>query len=209
MKLLIKLFFIISIISANNLYANTKMEKENNTERVETATFAGGCFWCMQPPFDKLDGVVSTFVGYTGGATEYPTYEEVCSGSSGHAEAIEVVFDPSKISYTELLNTFWRNINPTTLNGQFADRGTQYRTAIFYHSDDQQIQGQASKDALQKSGKYAQPIVTEITQATTFYKAEEYHQKYYMKDPYRYKSYKIGSGRADHIKKMWGDGDDK
>lgn len=176
-----------------------------NAANIEKATFAGGCFWCMQPPFDKLDGVVSTFVGYIGGQTDEPTYEEVCSGRTGHAEAVQIVFDPAKITYKELLNVFWRNINPTTLNSQFADRGSQYRTAIFYHSDEQKRLALISKDELQKSGKFDKPIVTEITEAKEFFRGEDYHQKYYEKDSYRYKMYKQGSGRAGYLKETWGE----
>lgn len=172
--------------------------------KFEKATFAGGCFWCMQPPFDKLDGVVSTTVGYIGGQVDEPTYDDVCSGRSGHAEALEVVFDPSKVSFKELLTVFWHNINPTTLNKQFADNGTQYRTAIFYHNEEQKKAAMASKDELGKSGKYDSPIVTEITPAPEFFKAEEYHQDYYKKEAYRYKMYKQGSGRARYIEEVWG-----
>jgi methionine-S-sulfoxide reductase len=169
------------------------------------ATFAGGCFWCMEPAFDQLEGVLSTTVGYTGGTRENPTYGEISTGQTGHAEAIQVVFDSSQVSYQKLLETFWMNINPTTLNGQFADRGPQYRTAIFYHDDQQKKLAQASKDTLEKSGKYDKPIVTEIEPVSTFYPAEENHQEYYLKNPDHYNAYKVGSGRAGYIKKMWGD----
>lgn len=170
----------------------------------ETATFAGGCFWCMQGPFDALSGVVSTRVGYTGGATEQPTYEEVSSGATGHAEAIEVLYDPSKASYEQLLEVFWRNIDPTDPKGQFADHGSQYRTAIFYHTPSQQRAAEASKAALEASGKFAKPIVTQIVPASAFYPAEDGHQKYYQKNSFRYTVYKEGSGRAAFLKKMWG-----
>jgi peptide methionine sulfoxide reductase msrA/msrB len=174
-----------------------------NNNKLEKATFAGGCFWCMQHPFDELRGVVSTAVGYTGGHKEYPAYEEVCSGETGHAEAIEIQYDLSQITYPELLDVFWRNIDPTTLNRQFADVGSQYRTTIFYHNEEQKSLAEASKEALDKSGRYDNPIVTEITPASIFYKAEEYHQKYYEKCPVRYKSYKFGSGREQYLKKKW------
>lgn len=170
----------------------------------EKATFAGGCFWCMQPPFDKVPGVISTTVGYAGGSKENPTYEEVCSGTTGHTESIEVVYDPSHVSYQKLLDVFWRNIDPTTPNRQFADVGSQYRTAVFYHSEEQKNLAGAGKDALEKSGKYNQPIVTEIVPAPKFYPAEEYHQKYYLKSPVRYKLYRFGSGRDAYLKDMWG-----
>lgn len=187
------------MVNADNL------TKKNNS--TEVATFAGGCFWCMQPPFDKHDGVISTFVGYTGGNVEDPTYEEVCSGTTGHTEAVEIEFDPAVVSYDELLNVFWRNIDPTALNSQFADRGSQYRTAIFYHNDEQKRLAEESKEKLAKSGKYDKPLVTEITPATEFYKAEGYHQEYYKKNSYRYKMYKSGSGREKYIKDVWGETD--
>ncbi|MDI6802055.1 MAG: peptide-methionine (S)-S-oxide reductase MsrA [Thermodesulfovibrionales bacterium] len=174
-------------------------------QRLQKATFAGGCFWCMQYAFDKVKGVVSTTVGYSGGAKKNPTYGEVSSGATGHAEAVEVVFDPSKVSYSELLDVFWKNINPTQLNRQFADEGTQYRTAIFYHTDEQKKQAIASKDKLAKSGKFDKPIVTEIVPAAPFYKAEEYHQKYYEKNSLRYKAYHSSSGRERYQKEIWGD----
>ncbi|MBI2118789.1 MAG: peptide-methionine (S)-S-oxide reductase MsrA [Elusimicrobia bacterium] len=171
--------------------------------KIEKATFAGGCFWCTQPAFDKLKGVISTTVGYTGGTKTNPTYDEVCSGKTGHAEALEIIYDPKQVSFTELLEIFWKNIDPTKLNQQFFDVGAQYRTAIFYHSEEQKNLAQDSKSKLEKSGKFDQPIVTEIVPASTFYKAEDYHQKYYQKCPLRYKSYKIGSGRDSYLKKMW------
>lgn len=171
--------------------------------KLQKATFAGGCFWCMQGPFDHLDGVISTKAGYTGGKKENPTYEEVSSGTTGHTEAVEIMYDPLKISYKELLNVFWRNIDPTTNNQQFADKGTQYRTTIFYHDDKQKQIAVQSKSELEKSGKFDKPIVTEILPATTFYPAEEYHQDYYKKNPFRYEMYKQGSGRAEYVKLMW------
>lgn len=174
--------------------------------KTEKATFAGGCFWCLQGPFDFLDGVISTSVGYTGGETENPTYDTVSSGSTGHAEAIEVTFDPEKVSYKELLDIFWRNIDPTTINGQFADKGTQYRTAIFYHNSYQKELAENSKMELEQSGKFDKPLVTEIVPASKFYPAENYHQKYYEKNPLRYQLYKEGSGRAGFIKKVWREG---
>lgn len=172
---------------------------------TQTATFAGGCFWCMEAPFEPLGGVVSVTSGYTGGAKPDPTYEEVCSGTTGHAESVQIVYDPSTISYEQLLEVFWRNIDPTTPNQQFADKGTQYRSAIFYHDDKQQRAAEASKQRLAKSGKFTLPLVTEITPASTFYPAEDYHQDYYKKNPLRYHAYKIGSGRAGYLKRAWGD----
>ena len=146
-----------------------------------TAMFAGGCFWCMQSEFDVLNGILSTTVGYTGGTKLDPTYEEVSSGTTGHAEAIQIAYDPSKVNYEQLLDIFWSNIDPTQLGGQFADHGSQYRTAVFYHSDEQRRLAEASRERLQRSGKFERPLVTENTPASAFYPAEEYHQRYYEK----------------------------
>ena len=173
-------------------------------QTLETATFAGGCFWCMEPPFDKLDGVISTTSGYTGGQTKNPSYEEVSSGVTGHAESVQVVFDPAKISYAQLLDVFWHNIDPLTPDGQFCDHGRQYRTAIFYHSEEQKRLAEASKQALEQSGRFTQPIVTEIVPAGEFYKAEEYHQDYYLKNPIRYKFYRYNCGRDQRLEQLWG-----
>jgi len=168
------------------------------------ATFAGGCFWCMQPPFDKLKGVISTTVGYIGGVRKNPTYKQVAYGLTKHTEAIEIIFDPKKITYAQLLQVFWRNIDPTAKNRQFVDVGTQYRSGIFYHSAAQKKLAVASKQALAKSKRFSRPIVTEITRATPFYQAETYHQKYYIKSPYSYYRYRRGSGRDQFIQKYWG-----
>jgi len=168
------------------------------------ATFAGGCFWCMEPPFEQLKGVVSVKAGYTGGKNSNPTYEEVSTGSTGHAEAVEVLFDPSQITYDQLLDTFWQNVDPTAVNAQFADRGTQYRTAIFYHNEDQKKQAEASRERLAKSGKFRRPIVTQIVPAAPFYYAEDYHQDYAKKNPKHYNAYKVGSGRASFLEELWG-----
>jgi peptide-methionine (S)-S-oxide reductase len=172
--------------------------------RVEKATFAGGCFWCMEPPFDELPGVISTTSGYTGGQKKSPTYEEVSAGGTGHAESVEVVFDPAKVTYQQLLDVFWKNIDPITPDRQFCDVGTQYRSAIFYHSEEQQRLAQASKKALEDSGRFKQPIVTEIVAASPFYRAEDYHQDYYKKNPIRFKYYKYGCGRAKRLEQRWG-----
>jgi len=203
-KFLIISLFLITIGQMNIVYADNESKDSNmNSKYMEKATFAGGCFWCMQHPFDELTGVVSTAVGYTGGQKENPTYEEVCAGETGHAEAIEIQYDSAQIAYSRLLDIFWKNIDPTTLNRQFADVGTQYRTAIFYHNDEQKSLAEASKEEMDMSGIYDKPIVTEITPASTFYKAEEYHQKYYEKCPVRYKLYKSGSGREQYLEKTW------
>ena len=169
------------------------------------ATFAGGCFWCMEPPFDKLEGVISTTSGYTGGHKTHPTYQEVSAGGTGHAEAVEIVYDPAKISYARLLEVFWHNIDPTTPNGQFCDKGTQYRSAIFYHDATQKRLAEASQQALEASKPFTAPIVTEITPASEFYPAEEYHQDYYQKNPIRYKVYRYGCGRDRRLHELWGD----
>jgi len=171
---------------------------------LRKATFAGGCFWCMQPAFDRLKGVISTAVGYTGGTIENPTYEQVCSGKTGHIEAIEIVFDPAVISFHELVEIFWKNIDPTQENGQFADTGPQYHTVIFYHDEEQRLQAEASKRELEESGKFGRRIATRIEPAQPFYKAEDYHQEYYLKDPVRYTLYKVGSGRASFLEKLQG-----
>jgi methionine-S-sulfoxide reductase len=172
--------------------------------RTQTATFAGGCFWCMEPPFEKLDGVRSVTSGYAGGTEPRPTYQQVSSGQTGHAESVRVVYDPSTVSYERLLDTFWMNIDPTQAEGQFADHGRQYRTAIFYHTEEQRRLADASKQRLASSGKFSKPIVTEISPAGPFYPAEEYHQDYYKKSPFRYHLYRMGSGRDGFIKKTWG-----
>jgi peptide methionine sulfoxide reductase msrA/msrB len=176
-----------------------------NNPNYQKATFAGGCFWCMQPPYDDLNGVISTTVGYTGGEKPNPTYEEVCTGRTGHAEAVQIVFDSTKIGYEDLLQVFWRNINPTDPYGQFADKGSQYRTAIFYHDEKQKELAEKSKKELGASGKFDDPIVTEILAFSIFYPAEEYHQEFYKNNPLRYNSYKMGSGRAGFLKKKWGE----
>lgn len=167
------------------------------------ATFAGGCFWCMVAPFEKTPGIIKVIAGYTGGTTENPTYEAVCSGKTGHYEAVQVTYDPAEISYDELLDIFWRQVDPTDPGGQFHDRGTSYRTAIFYHDEDQRQRAEASKKALAESGRFAGPVVTEILPAAVFYLAEEYHQDYHQKNPEHYGLYRIGSGRDAFIKTNW------
>jgi methionine-S-sulfoxide reductase len=171
---------------------------------LATATFAGGCFWCTQSDFDKVDGVVSTRVGYTGGHTVNPSYEQVSAGGTGHRESIEVRFDPSRVSYTQLLDYFWKNIDPTDAAGQFCDKGEQYRSAIFYHDATQQRLAEASKQALEKSHRFAAPIATDILPASTFYPAEDYHQDYYKKSALRYKFYRFSCGRDQRLEQLWG-----
>lgn len=172
--------------------------------KYDTAVFAGGCFWCMEPPFSFIDGVKAVEAGYTGGRTENPTYEQVSSGTTGHYEAVRIIYDPKKVQYEKLLNIFWQNIDPTDSGGQFADRGTQYHTAIFYTTPEQKTIAEHSKEKLGKSGKFKAPIATAILPAKKFYVAENYHQDYFLKNADHYNSYKAGSGRAGYIEKTWG-----
>jgi peptide methionine sulfoxide reductase msrA/msrB len=170
--------------------------------KTETATFAGGCFWCVQADFEKVPGVVKAISGYTGGAGDNPTYETY--GAKGHVEAIQVIYDPSKVSYEQLLDVFWKHIDPTDPGGQFADRGTYYRSVIFYHDDEQKRLAEKSKEDLAKSGRFAKPIATEILKFAKFYDAEDYHQNYSTKNPLRYNLYRSGSGRDSFLNKVWG-----
>jgi peptide-methionine (S)-S-oxide reductase len=172
--------------------------------KLEKADFAGGCFWCMEHPFDSLPGVVSVTSGYTGGQKKNPTYEEVSAGGTGHAESVQVVYDPAKITYEKLLDVYWVNIDPTTKDRQFCDRGNQYRSAIFYHTEEQHRAALRSKAALEKSKPFKDPVVTEIVPAGEFYPAEEYHQHYYKKNPIRYWYYRNGCGRDQRLKELWG-----
>ena len=181
-----------------------KKAPEATTTKTAVATFAGGCFWCMEAAFDGIDGVIETTSGYTGGRTENPTYEEVSSGVTGHAESVRVTFDPSRITYSQLLALFWRNIDPLTPDAQFCDHGTQYRSAIFYQDEEQHRLAEASKAELQESGRFKQPIVTQIVAAGPFYPAEEYHQDYHQKNPLRYSFYRHGCGRDARLEEVWG-----
>ncbi len=171
--------------------------------KLEKAIFAGGCFWCMQPPYDKLKGVVKTVVGYIGGKTENPTYEDVCDGVTGHAEAIEVTFDPSIVTYDQVLDLFWKNIDPTAFNRQFCDVGDQYRTAVFYYGDKQKKAAEESKKKWDESGRFGRKIVTQIAPAGKFYAAEDYHQQFYLKNPVRYDSYHAACGREQYLAAVW------
>lgn len=170
----------------------------------EKAVFAGGCFWCMEAPFDRLDGVLSVTPGYSGGHTRNPTYREVSAGGTGHAESVQIVFDPARISYGRLLDVFWHNIDPTSRNRQFCDSGNQYRSAIFYAGEEQRRQALQSKAALERNKPFREPVVTEISPAGVFYPAEEYHQHYYRKNPLRYAYYRNGCGRDQRLKELWG-----
>ena len=180
-------------------------EKNNEDNDYDMAIFAGGCFWCMEPPFEKLDGVKAVVSGYTGGHVESPTYKQVSSGSTGHVEAVKVVYDPSKISYEELLDVFWRQIDPTDDEGQFVDRGFQYTTGIFYYDEQQRVTAEKSKENMDKSNIFKEPIVTPIKEVGEFYEAEEYHQDYYKKNPVRYKFYRGNSGRDKYLESIWKD----
>ncbi|MBM7647900.1 methionine-S-sulfoxide reductase [Bacillus ectoiniformans] len=171
----------------------------------EKATFAGGCFWCMVKPFDQQPGIKEVISGYTGGTTENPTYQEVCSETTGHYEAVEITFDPEIFPYEKLLKLYWMQVDPTDAGGQFFDRGQSYQPAIFYHNEDQKKQAEKSKQELETSGRFSKPIVVKILPAAVFYPAEEYHQDYYKKNPAHYQGYHQGSGRAAHIQNHWGD----
>ena len=177
---------------------------EENQTKTSRAIFAGGCFWCMEQPFETLEGVHSVTSGYIGGEKENPTYQEVCAGTTGHTEAVEVCYDPDKVSYDKLLEVFWMNIDPTDSGGQFVDRGSQYRTGIFYLDEEQKKRAEVSRDQLDKSGRFSSPVVTEIVAATRFYPAEKYHQGYYKECPLRYRSYRNNSGRDQFISRAWG-----
>jgi methionine-S-sulfoxide reductase len=177
--------------------------KDTGYANMAKAIFAGGCFWCMEPPFEKLPGVMAVISGYTGGSKANPTYQEVSAGTTGHAEAIEVIYNPNLVDYNTLLATFWENIDPTDGGGQFVDRGRQYRSAIFYLDEEQRRLAELSKAELAASGRFKGAIVTEITPAGPFYPAEDYHQDYYKKNPLRYNYYRWGSGRDNFLDKVW------
>ncbi len=191
--------------SSSDKQANlTQKVSKPMPEHLEIATLAGGCFWCMEPPFEQLPGVYKVISGYTGGPEKNPTYKQVAHGMTGHTESVQVHYDPEQISYPDLLEVFWRNIDPTDGGGQFVDRGKQYRSGIFYHNDEQEQQALESKKKLEASKRFSRPIITEITQATEFYPAEEYHQDFYKKSTAHYKGYRGGSGRDRFIDKTWG-----
>lgn len=181
----------------------------NNLSDLQQATFAGGCFWCMVAPFQQSTGVIKVESGYTGGHTENPTYQDVCSGETGHVEAVRITFDPSVINYTQLLEIYWRQIDPTDSGGQFADRGESYQSAIFYHTEEQKKEAEASKAKLERSKIFDKPIVTPILPAGPFYAAEEYHQDYHKKEPVHYGLYRRGSGREGFLREYWGHEKDK
>lgn len=205
MKMMLIMMGLVVLVSVSAVIAEDGNKPvQTHAAKTQKAIFAGGCFWCMEAPFEKLPGVISAVSGYTGGTKENPTYEEVSSGGTGHAEAVEITFDPEKISYEELLDVFWMNIDPTAVDRQFVDAGHQYRAAVFYLDDEQKRLAEESREKLQKSGRFTKPVVTEITQASVFYPAEDYHQDYYKKNPIRYKYYRNGSGRDQFLDSLWG-----
>jgi len=174
-------------------------------EGLAQATFAGGCFWCVEEAFDPVDGVEATISGYTGGETEHPSYKQVASGYTDHAEAVRVHYDPDTVDYERLVEVFWHNIDPTVADRQFCDQGAQYRTAIFYHNERQKRLAEASRGAIEESGQLPGPVVTDIEAAGPFYRAEEAHQDYYRENPTRYQFYKRACGRAERLRELWGE----
>jgi len=192
-----KAFGIALLVVVSAMAAMSHAEEK----KTAVATFAGGCFWCMEPPYDFIKGVKRTTSGYTGGTKKNPTYEEVCTGTTGHAEAVEIEYDPTQVTYSQLLDVYWHNIDPTVKNRQFVDRGTQYRTAIFYHDEEQKKLAEASKKDVEK---VFGNVEVEIVPAGTFYPAEEYHQDFYMTNPDHYNAYKHGNGREQRLQQLWG-----
>ena len=207
--LIILATFLIGIVLFGFQKSNEKQNEKSPLMKSESknykiATFAGGCFWCVESDFEKVDGVIEAVSGYAGGDEVNPTYKQVASGGTGHTEAVQIHYDPDKITYKELLDVLWRHMDPTDANGQFVDRGSQYRPAIFYHDEEQKRIAEESKAELEKSGRFSKPIATEIVPLTKFYTAEDYHQDYYSKNPLRYKMYRYGSGRDQFLKRTWG-----
>ncbi len=197
------LILVLSLISTP-LFSDTTQTDKASSDRQETAIFAGGCFWCMEPPFDKLDGVVSTISGYTSGHKKNPTYHEVSAGRTGHTEAIQIVFDPNKVTYAELLEVFWKNVDPVAVNRQFCDSGSQYRSGIYYLDEAQEKTAKQSLQQLEQNKPFQGSIATELVAASTFYPAEDYHQDYYQKNPLRYKYYRYSCGRDQRLEEIWG-----
>ena len=197
-------FSILIFALASFVLVNISQAAEPVSSSTRTAIFAGGCFWCMQPAFDHAKGVVQTVVGYAGGSEADANYKKVSAHQTQHREVIEVTYDPVQISYDQLLDIFWRQINPTQADGQFHDIGLSYQAAIFYGNEEEKRAAEASKESLGKSGKFEKPIVTEVLPATKFYPAEEYHQKYYLKNPAEFQAYHVGSGRVRFLEKIWG-----
>jgi len=196
---------VIAILFSQESYFSSETSSESSVKTgIDVATFAGGCFWCMVPPFAKLAGVISVTAGYTGGKTENPTYHEVSEGGTGHAESVQIKYDPKQVTYETLLDTFWHNIDPTAKDFQFCDHGNQYRSEIFYHSESQKALAEQSRRDLEKNKQFKEPIVTLIAAATPFYPAEEYHQDFYKKNPIRYKFYRYHCGRDQRLRELWG-----
>jgi len=196
------LVLLASAVVAGAAFAQAPSAPAPHAEKTAVATFAGGCFWCVESDFDKVDGVISTTSGYTGGKVPNPSYQQVSAGGTGHVEAVEVVYDPAKVTYEKLLDHFWHNHDPFAKNAQFCDHGDQYRAVIFYHDEDQHRLAEASREAMQ--ARFKQPIQTQIAKAGTFYKAEDYHQDYYLKNPIRYKFYRYNCGRDQRLEEIWG-----
>jgi peptide-methionine (S)-S-oxide reductase len=203
-NLLFPVVALLTVACSDGSEAQVRQSAPTGAAR-DTAVFAGGCFWCVEEAFDAAEGVISTTSGYTGGHVANPTYKQVSAGGTGHAEVVQVVYDPATVSYRQLLNVFWRNVDPITPNRQFCDAGAQYRSAIFYQDEEQRQLAEASKRALEESGRFEEPIVTEINPGATFYPAEEYHQDYYRKNSLRYKFYKYSCGRAQRLEELWGE----
>jgi peptide-methionine (S)-S-oxide reductase len=202
---LLQLFCVAALtFSAAGLAAAQAQPSPGAKPATARATFAGGCFWCMEEVYDKVPGVIATVSGYMGGQSKNPTYEQIGTGRTGHAEVVQVEYDPAKVSYAKLLEVFWRNIDPTQKNAQFCDQGSQYRSGVFYHDEEQKRLAEASRLALQKNKPFRGEIVTEITQASPFYAAEGYHQDFHLKNPTRYKFYKSGCGRESRLQQLWG-----
>jgi peptide-methionine (S)-S-oxide reductase len=200
-----KNMFALALLTATLLGSGAvNAQTPTPAQATAKATFAGGCFWCVESDFDKVPGVLSTTSGYIGGSVANPTYEQVSAKSTGHAEAVEIVFDPAKVSYAQLLEKFWRTIDPTTVDRQFCDAGSPYRTAIFAHDDAQLAAARASLAALEKSKPFKEPVVTKIERAGPFYAAEDYHQDYYKKNPVRYQYYRSSCGRDARLQQLWG-----
>lgn len=204
-----KIIIILAVLVASGLFLiyprNTNQDEITDLSKYEVATFAGGCFWCMEAAFEAHEGVIESISGYSGGHVENPTYEQVNTKTTGHLEAVQVYYDPGQISYTELLDIFWRNIDPTDADGQFVDKGEQYTTAVFYHDETQKEEAEDSKQELINSMRFSKPIVTEIRPLSNFYRAEEYHQDYYKKNVLNYKFYSSNSGREQFKQENWGE----
>lgn len=193
---------VLAVVGTAQVALSTRTPSDS--AEVAKAYFAGGCFWCMEEAFEKVEGVVEVESGYMGGTVKNPSYEDVSSGRTGHAESVEVRYDPSKLTYAQLLETFWHNIDPITADAQFCDHGNQYRAVIFYQGDEQRKAAEESKHAIERSKRFGTPVVTEVTQASEFFPAEEYHQDFYKKNPIRYKYYKFTCGRAQRLESLWG-----